>query len=79
MDNFFEYAKWIAMTLSVIGNYYVNHKNILGLYLWFVGSGFWIFYYSIHKFELCQLILFLVYTYLNIDGIIKWKKDIIKN
>lgn len=63
---------YIAMSLSISGNYFVNRKNVLGMWLWFFGSLIWLCL-SIYSFNIAQLIMFLIYTYFNIDGIIKWK------
>ena len=65
--------KTIAMILSISGNIFVNRKDILGLYIWLVGSFLWVCI-SFYSKEWQQFIMFLVYFLLNIEGIIRWRK-----
>lgn len=63
---------WIAMGLSITGNIYVNRKNVLGMYIWTIGSTLWMIY-AISTHQWAQLAMFSVYTYLNVDGVIRWR------
>jgi nicotinamide riboside transporter PnuC len=65
--------EWIATMMSIAGNIFVNRKNITGLYIWLVGSLIWVII-AIQNFNWAQVALFGVYTILNIEGIIKWRK-----
>ena len=64
--------KTTAMVLSLAGNHYVNHKNVLGMYLWLIGSSLW-FLLSIRDKNYQQTIMFTAYTYYNIQGVLLWK------
>lgn len=61
------------MACSIIGNIFVNRKNVLGMWIWALGSILWIIF-AIHTKTYSQLIMFSMYTYLNIEGIVKWSK-----
>jgi nicotinamide riboside transporter PnuC len=61
------------MICSISGNIFVNRKSIIGFYFWTVGSLLWLIV-AFHEKEWQQIIMFSVYTILNIEGIFKWKK-----
>jgi membrane protein implicated in regulation of membrane protease activity len=65
---------YIAMACSLLGNFYVNRKKVLGMWIWAFGSSLWIIY-AISTQTWSQLIMFTVYTVFNIEGIIKWTKS----
>lgn len=62
---------WILMGLSVTGNIFVNGKCVIGMIIWAVASSGWVFYSKIKK-EYALMILNIIYTILNIIGIIMW-------
>ena len=64
---------YIAMALSITGNLYVNRKHIAGMWLWLLGSALWIVY-AAHSHTWSQVGMFSVYTVLNIDGILRWRR-----
>lgn len=70
--NSYGVLKTTAMLLSLAGNYYVNQKDVLGMYLWLVGSLLW-FTLSIKDKNHQQTIMFAVYTFYNIQGVILWQ------
>jgi hypothetical protein len=53
------------------GNILVNFKNVWGMIIWLVGSIGWVAYSKIKK-EYALLVLYIVYSILNIMGIIMW-------
>lgn len=69
-----EILRYIAMFLSICGNYFVNRKNVLGMWIWSIGSLLW-FVLAIISHDYSQVIMFSIYTYFNIDGILKWSKQ----
>jgi len=64
---------YIAMLCSIIGNIFVNRKMVIGMYIWSIGSLLWMVF-AIYNRTWSQLIMFTIYTVLNIEGIIKWRK-----
>ena len=64
--------KTIAMGLSLSGNHFVNQKEVIGMYLWLIGSSIW-FCLSLRDKNYQQTIMFTVYTYYNIQGVLLWK------
>ena len=65
---------YIAMFLSVTGNLFVNRKKVIGMYLWLGGSLLWVIFAAYHH-TWSQLIMFGVYTVLNVEGIIRWRRQ----
>lgn len=65
---------YIAMACSIVGNIFVNRKNVIGMWIWTFGSILWIIF-ALYEKTYSQLIMFSVYTYLNIEGIIKWSNN----
>lgn len=64
-------VEWIAMCLSLTGNYFVNQKDVLGMWIWLIGSTTWMLI-ALRKKDWPQMIMFFVYSGYNIDGIVKW-------
>ena len=66
-----EQLSWIFVSLSLIGNYYVIKKNVIGQWIWaFSNLGWIVFDLSIQAYS--QAFLFTVYFVLCIWGIISW-------
>lgn len=64
---------YILMIFSVSGNIFVNFKSVIGMWLWLAGSCGWVVY-TFKKKEYALTIQNIVYTILNIMGIIMWSK-----
>jgi hypothetical protein len=73
MNTFIILLSYIAMILSIVGNLYVNRKMVIGMWLWIFGSILWMIF-ATYSQTWSQLIMFSIYTILNIEGIIKWNK-----
>ena len=69
----FQILSYIAMILSVIGSYYVNRKKVTGMWLWLFSNTIW-FSLAIYRKDYAQLIMFLIYFYFSIEGVMKWRK-----
>lgn len=66
-------TSWILMILSVCGNIFVNFKSVIGMWLWLAGSCGWVAY-TFKKKEYALTVQNLIYTGLNIMGIIMWSR-----
>lgn len=66
-------VSWIATTCSIVGNIGVNFKKYWGMQVWFIGSLIWI-YYAWQTKNYAQLIMFIFYSLLNIQGLYLWSK-----
>lgn len=66
-------VSYILMTLSISGNIFINLQSVIGMWVWAVGSCGWVVYTYI-KNEKALMIQNIVYTILNIMGIIMWSK-----
>ena len=61
------------MAGSLAGNYFVNQKDVLGMYIWLAASLLWVVL-NIKKKNWPETIMFTVYSMYNIQGIYLWTK-----
>ena len=68
----------IALILSLIGNILVNYKKKLGFIIWISSNVFWIIVNFVGEMNYPQVIMYLIYAGLNVQGYINWsrKKEI---
>lgn len=64
---------WIFAAFSIAGAILNARKKISGFYIWCVGNIGWVVYDVLIE-EYAQATLFLFFTFINIYGIIKWRK-----
>lgn len=69
----FESLSWIFVALSLLGNYFVIQKNVLGQWLWAVSNIGWISF-NLYNAHYPQAFLFCVYFFMCVWGIIAWSK-----
>ena len=69
----------IALIFSLVGNILVNFKKKLGFIIWTVSNVFWIVVNFIGDMNYPQVIMYLVYAGLNVQGYINWSRSKIKN
>ena len=69
----------IALIFSLAGNILVNFKKKLGFIIWIISNVFWIVVNFIGDMNYPQVIMYLVYVGLNIQGYINWSRSKIKN
>jgi nicotinamide riboside transporter PnuC len=65
---------WLSTILSFGGYWFMNRKNVKGFYLFMIGNILTIVFDIITK-NYAQMVMFMVFIYFNIDGIIKWSKN----
>ena len=68
----------IALILSLVGNILVNYKKKLGFIIWISSNVFWIIVNFMGEMNYPQVIMYLIYVCLNVQGYINWsrKKEI---
>lgn len=64
----------IALIFSLVGNILVNFKKKLGFIIWTVSNVFWIVVNFIGDMNYPQVIMYLVYAGLNVQGYVNWSK-----
>ena len=69
----------IALIFSLVGNILVNFKKKLGFIIWTVSNVFWIVVNFIGDMNYPQVIMYLVYAGLNVQGYVNWSRSKIKN
>ena len=65
----------IALIFSLVGNILVNFKKKLGFIIWTVSNVFWIVVNFIGDMNYPQVIMYLVYAGLNVQGYINWSRS----
>ena len=63
----------IALIFSLVGNILVNFKKKLGFIIWTVSNVFWIVVNFIGDMNYPQVIMYLVYAGLNVQGYANWR------
>ena len=69
----------IALIFSLVGNILVNFKKKLGFIIWTVSNVFWIVVNFIGDMNYPQVIMYLVYAGLNVQGYVNWSKKVKEN
>jgi nicotinamide riboside transporter PnuC len=64
----------IALILSLTGNILVNYKKKLGFIIWISSNIFWIVVNFVGDKNYPQVIMYLIYAALNVQGYINWSK-----
>ena len=65
----------IALIFSLVGNILVNFKKKLGFIIWTVSNVFWIAVNFIGDMNYPQVIMYLVYVGLNVQGYVNWSRS----
>ena len=65
----------IALIFSLVGNILVNFKKKLGFIIWTVSNVFWIVVNFIGEMNYPQVVMYLVYAGLNVQGYVNWSKS----
>ena len=68
----------IALVLSLVGNILVNYKRKLGFIIWISSNVFWIVVNFLGDVNYPQVIMYVIYAGLNVQGYVNWsrKKEI---
>ncbi len=62
----------LALITSLSGNILVNYKRRIGFIIWSISNVFWIWVNFISTLNVSQVIMYVVYLLLNIQGFIVW-------
>ena len=65
----------IALVLSLVGNVLVNYKKKLGFIIWISSNVFWIAINFLGDVNYPQVIMYVIYAILNVQGYINWRKS----
>ena len=65
----------IALILSLVGNILVNYKRKLGFIIWISSNVFWIIVNFLGDVNYPQVIMYLIYAGLNVQGYMNWRKS----
>lgn len=64
-----------ALICSIAGNILINMKNRAGYIIWIIGNILWIVINYIDHMNVSQVVMYIIYLILNIQGFIKWSRD----
>lgn len=64
----------IALILSLIGNILVNYKKKIGFVIWIISNVFWVVVNMLGNPNYPQIIMYLIYVGLNMQGYMNWSK-----
>lgn len=64
----------LALILALTGNLMVNYKKRNGFIIWILSNIAWIIVNIIGPINISQIIMYVVYIALNVQGFINWKK-----
>ncbi len=65
----------IALIFSLVGNILVNFKKKLGFIIWTISNVFWIVVNFVGDMNYPQVIMYLVYAGLNVQGYVNWSRS----
>ena len=65
----------IALILSLVGNILVNYKKKLGFIIWISSNVFWIVVNFLGDVNYPQVIMYLVYAGLNVQGYVNCSRS----
>ena len=64
----------VALVFSIIGNLLVNYKKKIGFIIWIISNVFWVAINILGTPNYPQIIMYLIYVGLNIQGYVNWSK-----
>ena len=64
----------LSLVLALSGNLLINYKKKIGFYIWIASDVTWIIVNFLGKPNYPQILMYVVYIAINIDGIIRWTK-----
>ena len=65
----------ISLMLSLSGNLLINYKKKIGFWIWIASDISWIIVNFLGKPNYPQILMYIIYIIINIDGIIRWSKN----
>ena len=65
----------ISLLLSLSGNLLINHKKKIGFWIWILSDISWIIVNFLGEPNYPQILMYIIYIIINIDGVIKWSKS----
>ena len=66
----------IALIFSLVGNILVNFKKKLGFIIWTISNVFWIIVNFMGDVNYPQVIMYIIYAGLNVQGYVNWSKKV---
>lgn len=71
----FDLISLVACVLSIAGKICVNHKNRWNFVFFVGGYVMWLVYNFINTPNIPQVIMYVVYTILSMQGWVKWRRE----
>lgn len=65
----------LSLFLALSGNLLINYKKKIGFFIWIASDITWIIVNFLGKPNYPQILMYLIYIIINIDGVIRWSKN----
>lgn len=65
----------ISLILSLSGNLLINYKKKIGFWIWILSDISWIIVNFLGKPNYPQILMYIIYIIINIDGVVRWSKS----
>ena len=65
----------LSLILALSGNLLINYKKKIGFFIWIASDITWIIVNFLGKPNYPQILMYLIYIIINIDGVIRWSKN----
>lgn len=75
MISFVPFLSWIAMLLSIVGQYAISNRRRTGFIYWGISNLLWILINILSHWNSAQVCMYLIFTVLNIYGWDQWQKN----
>ena len=66
---------WVATILSLAGQILINNKNKTAFPIWITSNILWIIINVMTTLNIANIVMYIVYTIMNVHGLIKWIKS----
>jgi nicotinamide riboside transporter PnuC len=66
---------WAATGTSLLGQWLINNKKKSAFPIWITSNVLWILVNIIGTFNLANVVMYIIYTMMNIHGLYKWNKS----
>lgn len=70
-----EVLSWLATGGSLLGQLLINNKKKSAFPIWIISNLLWIAVNILGTFNLANVVMYIIYTLMNIHGLIVWNKS----
>lgn len=71
--DYFQFLNWFMLLIAISGAYLNSKKDINGFFCWSISNSYFMAW-NIYIGQYFQGILFAIFLFTSLNGILKWKK-----